>query len=166
MDGISAGAIIPLILGVHPYMPEHNASLAGAPLVRPTVPTCTANAAPGGIVMVVDDDDLVREVAGLMLQRAGYRVLKAEGGREAVEIMRRAGQAVDCAVVDVMMPGVDGPTALAEMRKIRPDLPAVMFSGFADDRLAARGAQAASRFLRKPFTTTELVAAVRGALGR
>lgn len=166
MDGISAGVIIPLILGAAMNMGENNVSFAGAPLVRPTVPTCTANAAPGGIVMVVDDDDLVREVAGLMLQRAGYRVLKAEGGREAVEMMRRAGQAVDCAVVDVMMPGVDGPTALAEMRKIRPDLPAVMFSGFADDRLAARGAQAASRFLRKPFTTTELVAAVRGALGR
>jgi CheY-like chemotaxis protein len=120
----------------------------------------------GPAVLVVDDETAVRRTLGAMLRCHGYEPIPAKGGAEAVEVCRaRAGELVG-AVVDVRMPGMDGPATLDALRAVRPDLPCVFVSGDAGDysvgELLARGASAV---LAKPVRLEELGRAVADALG-
>jgi CheY-like chemotaxis protein len=117
-------------------------------------------------ILVADDDAGVRLVVTIMLERAGFTVVQATTGREAVDRVRDHGGRLDAVLLDVMMPEMNGHEALPAMRDLRPDLPVVFFSGFdrsevADHLLAP---SAYTSFLPKPFETAELVAAVGRAV--
>ncbi len=117
----------------------------------------------GGTVLIVDDDEGVLEVAGEVIARAGFRVLKARGGREALDRVREVGAAkVDAVVLDLAMPDMSGEETFLRLRELRGDLPVILVSGYdaarVADRFAARGLDA---FLRKPWEPEELVATVR-----
>jgi PAS domain S-box-containing protein len=104
-----------------------------------------------GRVAVVDEDDaLVRGMAARGLVEAGYRVLEAEHGAAALELIRRHSGRVDIVISDIGMPEMDGYELLQRLRQERPDLPVLFMSGYAD-------ADTAAPLLRKPFAPEALV---------
>ncbi len=122
------------------------------------------SAAPGpraGIerILLAEDEAVVRRVARMALEREGYRVLEACDGAEAVELLR-AGEQVDLAVLDLSMPRLGGLAALAELRKLAPDLPAILTSG----HFTEAGTAPDVEFLPKPYRPDALAERVRGVL--
>jgi CheY-like chemotaxis protein len=120
--------------------------------------------APG--ILVVDDDALVRAVLSRALQGCGFRVWPAAGGAEAVELLRRQAGQVALALLDVRMPGLDGPATLRELRRLDPGLRCCFLTGepgaYGEEGLLALGAE---RVFLKPFRLPELTAALRALLG-
>ncbi len=118
-----------------------------------------------GAVLVVDDEDTVREVASSMLREIGLSVVAARDGLEAVEVFRAHPDSIRLVLLDMTMPRMDGEDTLREIRRIRSDVPVILSSGYAHhalkDRLAAIGA---SRFIQKPYAMGELADAVRESL--
>jgi PAS domain S-box-containing protein len=120
-----------------------------------------------GTVLLVDDEFMVRDVARAMLERAGFDVLTAQDGYEAVEIFRDHGEDCCCVLVDLAMPRMNGEETFRELRRQDPDVRVVLSSGYdadeADSRFAGTGLAA---FVRKPYTYAQLIDAVRRALGQ
>lgn len=110
-----------------------------------------------GTILVADDEDDVRSVVGAMLESLGYAVLEARDGREAVDLFRGRRKEVDLVLLDMMMPGMTGAEAFAEMRRISPGVRGVLASGYnlgGGEREAAESGFEA--FLQKPFRRGEL----------
>lgn len=118
-------------------------------------------------VLAVDDEETVLRVAARLLTAAGHDVLMASGGREAVDIVRRAPDSVDCVLLDMTMPGMDGLATLRALRDIRADMPIVLTSGFSE---ADAGAISATGdflgFLQKPYLASDLRRAIAAAMRR
>jgi len=116
-----------------------------------------------GTVLLVEDEPMVRTVAERALTRHGYKVLTANNGEDALEILGR-GEAVDLLVSDVVMPLMDGPTMVREARKEFPELPILFMSGYAEEQLRKSIDIDNVAFLPKPFSVQELAEAVRDVL--
>jgi two-component system cell cycle sensor histidine kinase/response regulator CckA len=120
-----------------------------------------------GRVLLVEDEDVVRSFAARALSRQGYEVLEAGTGMEALEIMQSEQRRVDLVVSDVIMPEMDGPTLLKELRKSKPDLKFIFVSGYPDDAFRKSLDEGEDyAFLPKPFTLPQLAAKVKEQLGR
>jgi two-component system cell cycle sensor histidine kinase/response regulator CckA len=120
-----------------------------------------------GRVLLVEDEDVVRSFAVRALSRQGYEVLEAGTGVEALEVMERESHRVDIVVSDVIMPEMDGPTLLKELRKTNPKLKFIFVSGYPDDAFKkSLGDGEDYAFLPKPFTLPQLAAKVKEQLGR
>jgi two-component system cell cycle sensor histidine kinase/response regulator CckA len=119
-----------------------------------------------GRVLLVEDEDVVRNFAARALARQGYEVLEAGTGVEALEVMEREKGRVDIVVSDVIMPEMDGPTLLKELRKTNPGLKFIFVSGYPDDAFKkSLDENEAYSFLPKPFTLSQLAAKVKEQLG-
>jgi two-component system, cell cycle sensor histidine kinase and response regulator CckA len=114
-----------------------------------------------GTILLVEDEDGLRALNARGLASRGYTVLEAGNGVEAIEVMQSKGAEVDLIVSDVVMPEMDGPTMLKELRRSRPDLKIIFVSGYAEEAFQnlPQGGQFA--FLAKPFTLKQLVAQVK-----
>jgi DNA-binding response OmpR family regulator len=120
--------------------------------------------ADGASVLVVEDERAQRYVLGQYLAKEGFTVLEAEDGASALKILRR--QSVDLAVVDIMMPGIDG---LDLVRLLRKDssAPVIMLTARGEEATRVAGLEAgADDYVVKPFSMPELVARVRAQLRR
>ncbi|WP_297321897.1 PAS domain-containing sensor histidine kinase [uncultured Bartonella sp.] len=116
-------------------------------------------------VLLVEDEAAVRMGGVRALQSRGYTVLEAENGLEALDIIGERNGAVDLVVSDVVMPEMDGPTLLGEMRKKYPEIKFVFVSGYAKDAFAKNLApDAVFGFLSKPFTLKQLAMKVKEML--
>jgi nitrogen-specific signal transduction histidine kinase/CheY-like chemotaxis protein len=115
-----------------------------------------------GTVLVVDDDDGVRELLDALLCRVGLNVLLARDGREGVDLFRRHSDEIRAVVLDRTMPDIGGEDAFDEIRLIRPDVPIMLISGYSEERAAwhfiDKGLDA---FLHKPFEPRALLERVR-----
>jgi two-component system, cell cycle sensor histidine kinase and response regulator CckA len=119
-----------------------------------------------GRVLLVEDEDVVRNFAARALSRQGYEVLEAGTGVEALDVMDREKGRIDIVVSDVIMPEMDGPTMLKEMRKTNPGLKIIFVSGYPDDAFKkSLDEDEAYAFLPKPFTLPQLAAKVKEQLG-
>jgi two-component system cell cycle sensor histidine kinase/response regulator CckA len=117
------------------------------------------------VVLLVEDEDAVRRGGKRMLETRGYTVHEAGSGVEAMEILDELDGKVDVVVSDVVMPEMDGPTLLGEIRKKWPDLKFIFVSGFAEDAFARNlPADAKFGFLPKPFSLKQLATTVREML--
>ncbi|GAA4043522.1 ATP-binding protein [Sphingomonas rosea] len=116
-----------------------------------------------GTVLLVEDEPMVRTVAERALTRQGYKVLTADNGEEALEIVNR-GEVIDLLITDVVMPVMDGPTMVREARKTRPELPILFMSGYAEEQLRKSIDIDNVAFLPKPFSVQELSEAARKVL--
>jgi CheY-like chemotaxis protein len=132
-------------------------------------PAMSADAGPdravwraSGAVLVVDDELGVRTLTRSVLERAGLTVILAEDGATAVDIFRERSSEVRVAMVDLTMPGLDGRETLAQIRQIRPDVPAILMSGYTPEDLDDCPPH---EFLQKPFTPSALRTIVRRILG-
>ncbi|HEY2981352.1 MAG TPA: ATP-binding protein [Anaerolineales bacterium] len=115
-------------------------------------------------VLLVDDQEMVRRVAQRILEHAGYRVLVASEGEEALRVAQQHDGSIDILVSDVMMPGMSGVELSKRITSIRPRIKVLLISGYlADAELHKLGAGGA-HFLAKPFTLTALCDKVRDIL--
>src|SRR5258706_5074126 len=118
-----------------------------------------------GSILVIDDEDIMREILETLLTREGYAVRLASGGAEGLELAKSL--PFDAAIVDVMMPGMDGMAVLEELKKIDDDLPVLMITAFAwvENAIAAMK-RGAFDYITKPFKNDEVLVVVRNAMER
>jgi len=113
----------------------------------------------GPTVLVVDDEPIILSVMTIVLRKAGYRVLAAANGAQALALVHASGAPVYVAVLDLTMPGIGGVRLLAGLREIDSNMRALFISGFD----TVTGLPAGCDFLTKPFTAAELLRAVDDA---
>jgi PAS domain S-box-containing protein len=118
-----------------------------------------------GKILIVDDEEGVRDVAKGMLEREGFSVITAEDGSEAVRIFPSISPEIDAVLLDLSMPQMDGGQVLQEMRRIRPDVKVILCSGYMEGRVRelSDGPGQAS-FLHKPFDSETLLRTLREVL--
>jgi PAS domain S-box-containing protein len=116
-------------------------------------------------ILLLEDDDSVRELAQEVLESGGYAVLPAASGEDALTLCRNHPGAIDLLLADVVMPGGNGPRWATRLRSVRPGLQVAFMSGYTE-HAALREAppDALQRLLQKPFTPDRLLQAVREAL--
>jgi two-component system, cell cycle sensor histidine kinase and response regulator CckA len=118
-----------------------------------------------GAILLVEDEEAVRAFASRALASRGYTVLEADSGVEALRVAEEAGGTIDLIVSDVIMPEMDGPTMLAELRRRGIDAKVVFMSGYADDAFSRSLPEKQEFvFLPKPFTLKQLIETVKGAM--
>jgi signal transduction histidine kinase/CheY-like chemotaxis protein len=138
---------------------------SGALIAAPAREPAAASERASGMVLVVDDEELVRTLARRMLESAGLSVLTAGGWREAVRLLGEHPDQVGCVLLDLTMPDLDGAETLRELRRIRADLPVVLSSGCNEEAATEQfaGTEPAG-FVQKPYELEVLLAQVRRAL--
>jgi PAS domain S-box-containing protein len=120
----------------------------------------------GEIVLVVDDEPAIRDIASHILASHGYRPLTACEGNEALALFEQNRDRVKAIVSDLMMPRMDGPTTIRSLRKIKPDIKTVMITGLGEEgRVAEAKAAGSDLVLSKPFTAEQLLTALKQLLG-
>ncbi len=128
--------------------------IQGVSLNRETTAPVEENSAPDEkTVLLVDDEDMVMEIGCRFLERLGYRVETASSGQETIDLLNRATQRVDCVLLDLTMPGMDGLETMREIKKIRSDLKIIIVSGYTRQQIEDRFANLAppDEFIHKPF---------------
>jgi PAS domain S-box len=115
-------------------------------------------------VLLVDDEEAVRNLARRILERNGYVVFDAGSAREALDIVKKLNNDIDLLVSDVRMPEINGPELADLIREENPELPILFISGFSDGKIKRDGLGQGMAFLQKPFTESSLSEAVRNSL--
>jgi two-component system, cell cycle sensor histidine kinase and response regulator CckA len=118
-----------------------------------------------GTILVVDDEQVVREMAKRSLERHGYTVLLADSGLAAIDLFRRHPGEIALVVLDLSMPNMNGEEALPELRKIRPDVKVVVSSGYSEsEAMTVFQGQRVSGFMQKPYTSRGIAEKVQACL--
>jgi two-component system cell cycle sensor histidine kinase/response regulator CckA len=118
-------------------------------------------------ILLVEDEAPLRAMACKVLRRAGYTVVEASNGRDALEICRRSDTPIDLIISDMVMPGMGGREPAASAQLVRPGVPVVLMSGYTRDSMADIGElTTGGAFLEKPFTSESLTMKVREVLDR
>ncbi|MBU4328455.1 MAG: PAS domain S-box protein [Proteobacteria bacterium] len=132
--------------------------------IAPTRDTSTISRG-DGIVLVVDDDDIVRKMAEDILQSVGYTVLTAANGKDGVEMYRQHHGNIKVVLLDMVMPVMSGREAFMEMKKINPEVKVLLASGFRqDERVEDILELGVKSFLQKPYTITSLALTMKQVL--
>jgi len=109
-----------------------------------------------GVILVVDDDPMVRNFAHAVLERYGYSVLTAENGKAAVSLFRRNAETITAVLLDLTMPVMGGGEAFRLMKEIRPEIPIIISSGYGESAVREQFTSALAGVIRKPYTVSEL----------
>jgi two-component system, cell cycle sensor histidine kinase and response regulator CckA len=117
-----------------------------------------------GGILLVDDEDYVRDVVQDMLEDAGYRVFSVENGQEAISFFRDNYNLIDLLVSDVVMPIMNGSEMYEHLNRLRPGLPVVFMSGYLSDVLTPLLGAKHVEFIGKPMKQEALVKAVQNVL--
>ncbi len=118
-----------------------------------------------GSILVIDDEEIMREILEALLTREGHTVRLAADAAEGLELARTV--SFDAAIVDIMMPGMDGMAALDELKKIDDELPVLMITAFASVESAITAMKrGAFHYITKPFKNDEVLAVLRNALAQ
>jgi PAS domain S-box-containing protein len=144
------------------YLPVKHARLAGTQ--EPQV-----DLRGSGTVLVIDDEYAIREMCKDLLRPLGYTVLAAADGEEGLRIFREAAAGVDVVLLDMVMPKLGGPEVFEALRRIRPDVPVVLCSGYSQNGYAGIQTligEGAAGFVQKPFTLRAVGTAIKQALGK
>ena len=151
------------------YLPRHLPSAEEVEELppEPVAPQPVADLTGHGVILLVEDEDPVRAVNARALTARGYTVLEAASGVEALLIIDERTDPVDLVVSDVVMPEMDGPTLLGELRKRHPELKVIFVSGYAEEAFRKNLPEGEDfKFLPKPFSLKQLVETVKQAVGR
>jgi len=143
------------------YFPEDQSALT------PRVAECSIMPATSGnaTVLVVEDDPQVRSLLRRVLSKAGYRIILAEHGKNAIDLWDQCQEPIDLVLTDVVMPHMSGRELIERLRLVQPQLKALFMSGFTDDALGHHGVlDPGTPFLPKPFTADQLKLKVRAVL--
>jgi PAS domain S-box-containing protein len=116
-------------------------------------------------VLLVDDEDMIIDVCKAMLEKLGYRVVVANGGAQAIDVIRQKGADIDLVILDLIMPGMDGGAVFERIRDIMPAMPVILSSGYAINGQATRIMQkGCNGFIQKPFNFYALSEKIRKTL--
>jgi PAS domain S-box-containing protein len=119
----------------------------------------------GQLVLLVDDEETLRDLGREILKRSGYRVETASGGAEAVEIFRSRAGEVSLVIVDMLMPGMDGAETCRQLRALQPGVPILLSSGFSQEGIVEKLLrEGPGDFLPKPYTMADLTRVVARVL--
>ncbi len=133
--------------------------------VKPMVTAAEVPATGNEHILVVEDNEAVRQSTTRFLLKAGYRVSCAEGAEEAYRLLASLDSPPDLVLSDVVMPRISGPQMIEKIRMTYPGMAVLFMSGYADDDIVTRGISSNSlKFVAKPFTSQELLRAVRESL--
>ena len=157
------------------YLPRFREEEADVEVIAPVEPEEIRRDLTGvGTVMLVEDEDAVRLFGARALRNKGYSVVEAKDGEGALEVLNGVvdgmattvdGEKIDLLITDVVMPGVDGPTLVREVRQRYPELKVIFISGYTEDTFRDKlGAGEEVEFLSKPFTLQQLAGKVKEVL--
>lgn len=135
------------------YFPVHRGAVPRPPEREEEV--AASDWAGGGRVLLVEDEDMVRAVAERALTRAGFTVTPTADGEEGLAAVANGGE-FDLVVSDVVMPGMDGPAMARAIRKVRPEMPVLFMSGYAEEQLRGEIDIADMHFIAKPFSVQQI----------
>jgi PAS domain S-box-containing protein len=140
------------------YLPRVNSALkAGSP---ETAGQATSHGTE--TILLVEDEDSLRNMTRDYLRTLGYSVLDAPGGLEALELSRRYSLPIDLVITDVLMPGMSGKEVAEQLCVIRPGLKVIYISGYPDDEIAHHGVlEPGIHFVQKPFSLSQLGSKIR-----
>ena len=145
------------------YLPCHKEAT-----VRAIGPSLALSQAPRGgkeTILLVEDEDAVRNLSRQVLQSNGYEVLEASGAATALRVCEDYPMAIDLLVSDVVMPEMSGRQLAERLNGLRPEMKVMYMSGYTNDAVVRHGVQAAeTAFLQKPFTSHALAQKVRAVL--
>jgi two-component system cell cycle sensor histidine kinase/response regulator CckA len=143
-------------------LPRHAGGEEEAPATPTEAPS--GDLTGGGTILLVEDEDAVRMFSARALREKGYRVLEADSGEAALELLNN-GERFDLLVTDVVMPKMDGPTLSKKVRDLFPDTKTIFISGYTEDTFRKNlGHNAKIHFLSKPFTLKDLASKVKEVL--
>ena len=114
------------------------------------------------MILAVDDEREIRALVRILAERAGYRVVEAENAGVALDILQQRALEPQLLLTDIVMPGMSGLTLAARAHQLRPSLPVIFMTGFADEYQAQLSG---SVVLRKPFKAPELLTAIQDVIG-
>jgi CheY-like chemotaxis protein len=118
-----------------------------------------------GTILMVDDEESVRRLGRQLLERAGYEVLSASDGREAVELFHRNAERIRAVVLDMMMPVMNGDEAFRALKDLAPGLPVILSSGFNEqEAMGSFNGRGPAGFIQKPYRSAELEAILHRVL--
>ncbi|RPH48354.1 MAG: response regulator [Desulfobacteraceae bacterium] len=121
----------------------------------------------GGTVLLVEDEQALLKMAGIMITNMGYTVLQAKDGVEAVEMFQQHKDKIQCVLCDLTMPRMDGWGTLAALRKLSPGIPVVLASGYNENQvMAGDHLELPQAFLGKPYMSKELRDAIHLAMAK
>jgi PAS domain S-box-containing protein len=116
-------------------------------------------------ILLVEDENAVRNIVRIVLTRYGYKVLEASNGNEALEVVRTYDQPIHMLLTDVVMPGMHGPEVAKAIASKMPSIRVIFMSGYVDDARTREGlADATASFIQKPFSSEDLAHKVRAVL--
>jgi CheY-like chemotaxis protein len=142
------------------YLPRVDAPVP----VRSAPQPRTTKARGEGTVLVVEDDDVLRPLVAMMLEDAGYTVIAADSGADALMRVEQRGMPVDLLVTDVVMPQMNGREVADRLRKCAPRMAVVYMTGYTDDFITRRVLERDSLIIQKPFSMDLLLEKVGAAL--
>lgn len=119
-----------------------------------------------GLILVVDDELVMRKTAKGILEKLGYTVMLAENGEEAVKIFKDNYKKIKAVILDMSMPGISGEETYVEMEKIYPELKVLLASGFKKDQHIQKALDIGfDGFIKKPYTLAELAQEIKEVIG-
>jgi CheY-like chemotaxis protein len=117
------------------------------------------------LILVIDDEDIIRRTAKSMLEHYGYTVILAENGKEGVELLRALGEKVSAVLLDMTMPVMNGEEALRHLRAINPTLKVILSSGYNEVEAIRRfTGKGLAGFIQKPYSAPALVGKIKSVL--
>jgi two-component system cell cycle sensor histidine kinase/response regulator CckA len=148
------------------FLPRFEAATGAAPARGEAAETAPAKDLTGhGTIMLVEDDDPVRIFGARALRNKGYKVIEATSGEAALDLIHNAAEKIDLLITDVVMPHMDGPGLVREVREIHPELKVIFISGYTEDAFRQRlDSDSGIDFLPKPFSLKQLAAKVRDVI--
>jgi two-component system, cell cycle sensor histidine kinase and response regulator CckA len=149
------------------YLPRHQAGeVAAAGRADAAEPPAPKDLTGTGTVILVEDDDAVRMFGARALRSKGYRVIEAKSGETALDLVRETSGKINLLITDVVMPQMDGPALIREVRRIDPDIKVIFISGYTEDAFRQRlGSESDIHFLAKPFSLKQLAIKVKDVIG-
>ena len=119
-----------------------------------------------GSVLVIDDEEIVRSVAGRILKHGGYRVCFAESGEQGLSVLWEERDNIDAVLLDMTMPDMSGEETLRKIREFAPQLPVILTSGYNQDEIEWKfNGLTLAGFIQKPYTPQALMDIFRQTLG-
>jgi two-component system cell cycle sensor histidine kinase/response regulator CckA len=146
------------------YLPRYRPEAHPAPAAEPER-TVARDVTGQDTILLVEDEEAVRSFAARALRMRGYQVLEASGGEDALDIVRSRKDTIHLLITDVVMPNMDGPTLVREVKRLRPDMAVIFMSGYAEEAFRRHDEKAEElQFLPKPFGLKQLAAKVKDVL--
>ncbi|HUH82974.1 MAG TPA: PAS domain-containing protein [Stellaceae bacterium] len=144
------------------FLPRHQGGEQAAGARADLTTESTRDLTGAGTVLLVEDEDPVRLFSARALRNKGYRVIEAKSGEAALDVITSGSEKVELLITDVVMPRMDGPTLVRQVRELHPDMKVIFISGYTEDAFRKRlDRDGDIHFLPKPFSLKQLAGKVK-----